>query len=100
MSPIAGPAARDARIAIIDTADDTRRWIPQMKTRGVQVVIRYLALGQSDKLPHKRIIDNVGPGNDSSEAEQLLGNGFALMLVYEWGNSSPGKFVFGVDSTG
>ena len=93
-------AAPDARVAIIDTADDTRPWIPQLKTRGVQVIIRYLALGRSNSLPHKRIIDNIGPGATLSEAAQLLGNGFALVLVYEWGNSSPGKFVFGVDANG
>jgi hypothetical protein len=90
----------DARAAIIDTAEDTRLWIPKLKARGVKVVIRYLALGTSASLPRRRIIDNGTPGTAASEATQLISNGFGLILVYEWGNSNPGKFVFGVDSKG
>lgn len=90
--------SHDARVAIIDTAQDTRPWISQLKARGVKVVIRYLALGPSASLPRRRIIDNGTPGKPDSEASQLIGNGFGLVLVYEWGNNNPGKFAFGVDA--
>jgi Domain of unknown function (DUF1906) len=86
--------------AIIDTADDTRDKIPQLKARGVKVVIRYLSLGRYDDLPNLRIIDNGTPGTADSEATKLLNSGLALMLVYEWWSNTPAKFVFGLDAQG
>jgi hypothetical protein len=86
--------------AIIDTADDTSDKIPQLKARGVKVVIRYLALGRKDDLPNQRIIDNGAPGTAASEATKLLSGGLALILVYEWSSNTPAKFVFGLDATG
>jgi hypothetical protein len=86
--------------AIIDTADDARDKIPQLKARGVQVVIRYLALGRDDDLPNLRIIDNGTPGTADSEATKLLNGGLALILVYEWSSNTPAKFVFGLDAKG
>ncbi|HEX4408999.1 MAG TPA: glycoside hydrolase domain-containing protein [Xanthobacteraceae bacterium] len=94
-------AQSDFRVAIIDTADDTRDFQQKLKNQGVEVVIRYLALGKSSKLANKRIIDNIADAtHPSSEAEALLDNGFGIVLVYEWGNNSPGKFIFGVDQQG
>lgn len=93
-------SAVDARVAIIDTADDTRPWISQLKSRGVQVVIRYLARGRSHSLPNLRIIDNGTPGTSDSEAARLIDHGFGLLLVYEWQSNNPAKFVFGLDEAG
>lgn len=103
-------AQSDPRAAIVDTPADTRPWLTQLKNQQVQVVIRYLARGWSSSLPNKRIAGN-GPGDPckdghyysgtgGSEATQLLNNGFGILLVYEYGNSDPRKFLFGLDATG
>jgi hypothetical protein len=100
----------DPRAAIIDTPADTRPWLAQLKNQQVQVVIRYLARGWSSSLPYKRIAGNgpgdpckdghYYPGTGGSEAAQLLNNGFGILLVYEYGNSDPRKFLFGLDAAG
>jgi hypothetical protein len=87
-------------IAIIDTDSDTRGFWKQLQQRQVEVVIRYLAFAQSHKGSPKRIVDNGKPGTADSEASQLLDNGFGLVLVYEWGNGNPRKFLFGLDTEG
>jgi hypothetical protein len=99
---VAGPAGsgQNPCAAIVDTADDTRDKIPQLKARGVKVVIRYLARGRKRDLPHQRIIDNGTPGTVDSEATKLLNGGLALILVYQWRNNTPAKFIFGIDAEG
>jgi Domain of unknown function (DUF1906) len=93
-------AAANRAVAIIDCAADTRPWLAQLKDRQVLVVIRYLARDKSALLPEKRIADNGTFGTGTSEAEQLLSNGFGIALVYEWGNNNPRKFLFGLDAAG
>lgn len=99
---VAGPAGsgQNPCAAIFDTADDTRGKISQLKARGVKVVIRYLARGRRADLPNQRIIDNGTPGTADSEAAKLLNGGLALILVYQWRNNTPAKFIFGLDAAG
>jgi hypothetical protein len=97
-------------VAIIDTPADTRPWLTQLKNQQVQVVMRYLARGWRSDLPYMRIAGNgpgdpckdghSNPGTGGSEATQLLNNGFGIALIYEWKNSNPSKFLFGVDASG
>jgi hypothetical protein len=103
-------APAETRVAIIDTPDDVRPFIAKLKDQKVEVVIRYLARGWQDDLPHKRIAGNgpgdlckdghYYPGTGGSEAHQLLENSFAILFVYQYFNSDPRKFLFGLDSTG
>ena len=97
-------------VAIIDTPADTRQWLTQLKNQQIQVVMRYLARGWRSDLPNMRIAGN-GPGDPckdghyytgtgGSEATQLLNDGFGIVLIYEWKNSNPAKFLFGVDTAG
>jgi Domain of unknown function (DUF1906) len=87
-------------VAIIDTADNTIKFLGNLKDRKVEIVIRYLALKQSSPNSTKRIVDNGKAGTPESEAYQLLDQGFGLILVYEWGNNNPRKFLFGLDEKG
>jgi hypothetical protein len=96
---VPGAAANQA-VAIVDCAADTRPWLAQLEGRQVLVVIRYLAREWSALLPEKRIADNGRFGTGTSEAEQLLTNGFGIVLVYQWGNDKPRKFLFGLDTAG
>lgn len=100
----------ETRVAIVDSPDDVRPFIPQLKDQKIRVVIRYLARAWQDELPNKRIAGNgpgdpckdghYYPGTGGSEARQLLENGFGILLVYQYFNSDPRKFLFGLDSTG
>jgi hypothetical protein len=102
--------ADETRVAIIDSPDDVRPFISKLKGENVRVVIRYLARGWQDDLPHKRIAANgpvdackdghYYPATGGSETHQLLENGFGILLVYQYFNSDPRKFLFGLDPTG
>ena len=100
----------ETRVAIVDSPEDVRPFIPQLKDQKVRVVIRYLARAWQDDLPQKRIAGNGPgdpckdghsyPGTGGSETRQLLANGFGIVLVYQYYNSNPRKFLFGLDATG
>lgn len=94
-------AAQDARIAIIDTAWDTRPFIAALRAANVQVVGRYYArCAQPERsLPEKRLIDQGDINDARSEVRQLLDNGFAILSIYQYNNDSPNKF-FGKDMQG
>jgi glycoside hydrolase-like protein len=103
-------AGSNAAVAIIDTADDTRPWLGQLKARQIAAVIRYLSRGWRSDLPNQRIAGNgpgdpcgdghFFPGSGGSEAAQLLNGGFGIVLVYEYKSSLASKFLFGIDSSG
>lgn len=89
-----GPQHADERIAIIDTAWDTRPFLDALKARGVRVVGRYyarcdqMAMG----LTEKRLIDQGPPQDPESEVAQLLDAGFAILSIYQFHNNAPAKF--------
>ena len=99
----------EGRIAIIDTAHDTRPWIAQLKKQNVRIVARYFARNCQSILPRKRIKFNgeayqcagtAYPAGGDSEAKQLLANGFAILSIYQYNSSEPRKFLFGLDADG
>jgi hypothetical protein len=78
------------RIAIIDTAVDTRPYLHKLKAAGVKVIGRYL--GRCPQWDGKRLIDNGGAGTPGSEINAILDNGFALLSIYQYLSNNPYKF--------
>jgi hypothetical protein len=78
------------RIAIIDTAVDTRAYLPKLRAAGVKVIGRYL--GRCPQWDGKRLIDNGRAGTPGSEIDAILDNGFAVLSIYQYLNNSAYKF--------
>jgi hypothetical protein len=92
--PTPGAAQADTRVAIIDTAYDTRPYLDQLKDRGVTVIGRYYARCDQPEygLTQKRMI-NQGPSNDpGSEVSQIFAKGFAILSIYQYYSNTPNKF--------
>jgi Domain of unknown function (DUF1906) len=101
-------ASLDGRIAIIDTDDDSRKLLSEIKNdsenKGIAIVARYYSRAcQPDQFPFKRIAfhkdgyvcgDNHWKG--PPEHELLLGKGLAILSAYQYNSSSPSKFLFGL----
>ena len=94
-------AFAETRAAIIDTAWDTRPYVAELRSGGVQVVGRYLArCPQPERnIPQKRLIDQGTARDKSSEVNQLLDAGIAILSIYQYNNDSKNKFL-GKDRNG
>ncbi len=97
-------AESDGRVAIIDTPEDTRRFLSQIP-KHVRVIGRYFSRGcQPSVSATKRIAfndENFKCGTEKalkgpSEATELLDHEFAILSVYQYNSSSPHKFLFGL----
>lgn len=84
----------DDRAAIIDTARDTRLFLDELRTRGVQIVGRYYSRCAQPELglTEKRLLDQGGRDDPDSEVRQLLDGGFAILSVYQYYNNHKNKF--------
>lgn len=97
--PLAGPARADAdasaRIAIIDTAWDTRPFLEELRASGVLVVARYMArCPQPERhIPEKRLIDQGAARDPSSEVSRILAAGMGILSIYQYNNDSKNKFL-------
>ncbi len=83
--PVAVFAAESARIAIIDTAWDTRPYLQQLQRAGVQVIGRYYARCEQENLPEKRFAFG-------TEAADILAAGMGILSIYQYRSSSKHKF--------
>ncbi len=89
-----GRVTAEDRIAIIDTAWDTRPYLDQLQARGVTVIGRYYARCSQAAmgLTEKRLIDQGLPDDPGSEVAQILSRGMAILSIYQYFNNSPAKF--------
>ena len=78
------------RIAIIDTAVDTRPYLPKLRAAGVKVIGRYL--GRCAQWDGKRLVDNGIASTPGSEIDAILDNGFAVLSIYQYLSNNPYKF--------
>jgi len=78
-------AADSSRIAIIDTAWDTRPYLAELKAQGVRVIGRYYARCEQENLPQKRFAF-------TSEAAEILAQGIGILSIYQYRSSSRYKF--------
>ncbi|MFK7834786.1 MAG: glycoside hydrolase domain-containing protein [Sulfitobacter sp.] len=90
-------AQADSRVAILDTAWDTRPYLSQMRQGDADVLAigRYYArCAQPERgLTAKRLIDQ-GPLSDpSSEIAMMSRNGIAVLSVYQYYSNDPNKFL-------
>ena len=87
-------AQSDTRVAIIDTAYDTRPFLDQIKAKGVAVIGRYYARCDQPEygLTQKRIINQGLPNDPRSEIAQMFAQGFAMLSIYQYYNNSGEKF--------
>ena len=94
-------SAQDTRAAIIDSAWDTREFIPQLRRNGVEVVGRYLArCPQPERnIPSKRLIDQGTANDPGSEVRRILDAGMGILSIYQYNNDSKNKF-YGKDRNG
>ncbi len=83
--PVCALAADPARIAIIDTAWDTRPFLGQLRAGGVQVIGRYYARCEQENLPEKRFAF-------TTEAADILEAGMGILSIYQYRSSSKYKF--------
>lgn len=92
---LAGPAAGDTRVAIIDAAWNTGPYAKALKQRGVEVVGRYLArCPQPERhIPEKRLIDQGSTRERGSEVNAILDAGMAILSIYQYNNDSKNKFL-------
>jgi hypothetical protein len=98
----------DGRIAIIDTDDDSRKLLAEIKNdpenKGIEVIARYYSRDcQPRRFPYKRIAfhtDGYVCGENHwkgpPEHELLLGKGLAILSAYQYNSSDPSKFLFGL----
>ncbi len=84
----------ETRVAIIDTAYDTRPYLDRLKDRGVTVIGRYYARCDQPEygLTQKRLINQGRPGDPNSEIAQMFAKGFAVLSVYQYYSNTPNKF--------
>lgn len=92
--PSPGWAQADTRVAIIDTAYDTRPYLDRLKERGVTVIGRYYARCDQPEygLTEKRLINQGRPTDPQSEIAQMFAKGFAVLSVYQYYSNTPNKF--------
>ncbi|WP_439122687.1 hypothetical protein [Marivita sp.] len=88
------PAIAETRVAIIDTAYDTRPYLDRLKERGVTVIGRYYARCDQPEygLTQKRLINQGRPSDPNSEIAQMFAKGFAVLSVYQYYSNTPNKF--------
>ena len=84
----------ETRVAIIDTAFDTRPYLDRLKERGVSVIGRYYARCDQPEygLTEKRLINQGRPSDPNSEIAQMFAKGFAVLSVYQYYSNTPNKF--------
>jgi hypothetical protein len=87
-------AHADTRVAIIDTAFDTRPYLDRLKERGVTVIGRYYARCDQPEygLTQKRLINQGRPSDPNSEIAQMFAKGFAVLSIYQYYSNTPNKF--------
>lgn len=87
-------AQADTRVAIIDTAYDTRPYLDRLKEKGVAVIGRYYARCDQPEygLTEKRMINQGLPSDPSSEIAQIFAKGFAILSIYQYYSNTPNKF--------
>ena len=87
-------AYAETRVAIIDTAFDTRPYLDRLKERGVTVIGRYYARCDQPEygLTEKRLINQGRPSDPNSEIAQMFAKGFAVLSVYQYYSNTPNKF--------
>lgn len=92
--PLSLWAQSDTRIAIIDTAYDTRPYLDRLVENGVTVIGRYYARCDQPEygLRQKRIINQGLPSDPSSEIAQMFSRGIAMLSIYQYYNNSAEKF--------
>ena len=88
------PALADTRVAIIDSAYDTRPFLDRLKERGVTVIGRYYARCDQPEygLTEKMMINQGLPQDPSSELAQIFAKGFAILSIYQYYSNTPNKF--------
>lgn len=86
-----GLAADEApgRIAIIDTAVDTRASLADLRAAGVKVIGRYF--GRCPQWAGKRLVDN-GEASDPRSEISLILKDFAVLSIYQYHSNSKYKF--------
>lgn len=94
IAPIAARVEADTRVAIIDTAYDTRSFLDQLKERGVTVIGRYYARCDQPEygLTEKKMINQGLPQDPSSELAQIFAQGFSVLSIYQYYSNTPNKF--------
>lgn len=94
LAPALAQAQADTRVAIIDTAYDTRPYLDRLKEKGVAVIGRYYARCDQPEygLTEKRLINQGRPGDPQSEIAQIFAKGFAILSVYQYYSNTPNKF--------
>ena len=92
--PKAGIAQADTRVAIIDSAYDTRPFLDRLKERGVTVIGRYYARCDQPEygLTEKKMVNQGLPGDPNSELAQMFAKGFAVLSIYQYYSNTPNKF--------
>ncbi|MCK0149566.1 DUF1906 domain-containing protein [Marivita sp. S6314] len=87
-------AQSDTRVAIIDTAYDTRPYLDRLKERGVTVIGRYYARCDQPEygLTQKKMINQGLPRDQGSELAQIFAKGFAVLSIYQYYSNTPNKF--------
>ena len=92
--PSLATAQSDTRVAIIDTAYDTRPYLDQIKDRGVSVIGRYYARCDQPEygLTEKRLINQGLPSAAGSEVSQIFSKGLAILSIYQYYSNTPNKF--------
>lgn len=89
-----GSAHADTRVAIIDTAYDSRPFLDRLKERGVTVIGRYYARCDQPEygLTEKKMVNQGLPSNPNSELAQMFAKGFAVLSIYQYYSNTPNKF--------
>ena len=90
----ASAAVADTRVAIIDTAYDTRPYLDRLRESGVAVIGRYYARCDQPEygLTEKRLINQGRPNDPQSEIAQIFAKGFAMLSIYQYYSNTPNKF--------
>ncbi len=76
------------RVAIVDASINTTPYLDAFAKAGIKVIGRYYSrCPQSEIVPEKRLIDNLG------EIEAIRSHGFGVLSIYQYFNNQPLKFA-------
>ena len=91
---VSSASIADTRIAIVDVAFDTRKYLSDFKRKGIMVIGHYYSQCKQPErgLNSKRLIDQGGRANRNSEVLQLLRKGFAVASIYQYYNNRAQRF--------
>ena len=87
----------ETRVAIIDTAFDTRPFLDQLQRNGVQVIGRYYARCAQPESGNwaraKRLIDQGDMRDGRSEISEISRRGMAILSIYQYYSNHPNKYL-------